>query len=114
MYILDVMETCNNSALSTILPVVKTVMLLIQIVVPIALLVSFSISFTKLSINPEEKDGFRKLINKIIAAVIVFVLPLIMNAIMGIVGESTEFSNCWNNASDTIGIFGDTRYIETE
>ena len=41
MYILDVMETCSNPALSTILPVVKMVMLLIQIVVPAALLISF-------------------------------------------------------------------------
>ena len=112
MYILDVMETCQNEALSTVLPIVKSIMGIIQIVVPIALLVSFSISFVKLSINPEEKDSFRKLLNKIIAAVIIFLLPIIINVVIGLVGETTEFSSCWNNASDTIGIFGDSRYIE--
>ena len=105
MYILDVMETCSNPALSTILPVVKMVMLLIQIVVPAALLISFVIEFTKLTINPEDKNGFRKLLNKVMAAVIVFVLPLLINVVLGAAGESTEFSDCWNKAPTTIDIF---------
>ena len=105
MYILDVMETCGNPALSTILPVVKMIMLLIQIVVPAALIISFTIEFTKLSVNPEDKNGFRKLLDKIIAAVIVFMLPVLINMILGVVGESTEFSDCWNKAPTTIDIF---------
>ena len=104
MYILDVMETCDSVTLSTILPIVKSIMLLIQIIVPIALLISFTISFVKLSINPEEKDGFRKILNKLIAAVIVFLLPMLINAIMGMVGESTQFSDCWNKAPNAISI----------
>lgn len=114
MYILDVMETCSNPALSTVLPVTKAILLLIQIVVPIALLVSFTIGFVKLSINPEEKDSFRKLLNKIIAAIIVFLLPLLMNVIMGVVGESTEFSDCWNKVPNGISIWGDSTYVETD
>ncbi len=114
MYILDVMETCNDSALSTVLPVVKAIMLIIQIAVPVALLISFTIDFVKLTINPEQKDGFRKLLNKLIAAIIVFVLPTIMNVVMGAVGESTEFSNCWNNAPNSINIWGDYTYVETD
>lgn len=106
MYILDVMETCRSASLSTILPVVKTIILLIQIAVPIALVVSFTIEFFKLSINPEDKKGFRKILNKLIAAVIVFMVPVLINAIMGIVGESSEFSSCWNNAPTSIGIGG--------
>ena len=112
MYILDVMEPCQNSVLSAVLPIVKNIMGIIQIVVPIALLISFSISFAKLSINPAEKDSFRKLLNKIIAAVIVFFLPILINTVLGIVGESTEFSSCWINAPDTIGIFGNARYVD--
>ena len=112
MYILDVIETCQNHALSTVLPVVKNIMGVIQLAVPIVLLVSFTIGFMKLSINPEEKDSFRKLLNKLLAAVIVFMLPIIINAIMGVVGESTEFSVCWNNATDSIGIFGNAKYVD--
>ena len=114
MYILDVLETCNDSALSTFLPVVKSIMLIIQIAVPTVLLISFTVDFVKLTINPEQKDGFRKILNKLIAAIIVFVLPFIMNVIMGAVGESTEFSNCWNNAPSTINIWDDHTYYPTE
>lgn len=106
MYILDVMETCRSASLSTVLPVVKTIILLIQIAVPIALLVSFTIEFVRLSINPEDKKGFRKLLNKLMAAVIVFMVPVLINAIMGLVGESNEFSSCWNDAPTSIGIGG--------
>lgn len=112
MYILDVMKTCDSAALSSILPVVKGIMLLIQIIVPIALLISFTISFVGLTINPEEKNGFRKVLNKLIAAVIIFLLPVLINAIMGAVGESTQFSDCWNKAPSTISI--GTEYIPTD
>ena len=114
MFILDVMETCNNTALSTVLPVVKGIMKMIQFAVPVALLIAFTIQFVRLTINPEEKDSFRKILNKLIAAVIVFVLPFLINAVMGIVGESTEFTNCWVNAPDTISIGGDGKYIPDE
>ena len=114
MYILDVLETCNDSALSTFLPVVKAIMLIIQIAVPTVLLISFTVDFVKLTINPEQKDGFRKILNKLIAAIIVFVLPFIMNVIMGAVGESTEFSNCWNNAPSSLNIWDDHTYYPTE
>ena len=114
MYILDVMETCNDPALSTFLPVVKAIMLIIQIAVPTALLIAFTIEFVKLTINPEQKDGFRKILNKLIAAIIVFVLPIIMNVIMGAVGESTQFSDCWNKAPSSINIWGDHTYYPTD
>ena len=114
MYILDVMETCNSAFLSGLLPVVKNIILLIQIIAPIALLIAFTVDFVKLSVNPEEKDAFRKLLNKIIAAVIIFMIPVLINLIMGAVGESTEFSNCWNNAGDILHPTGEDEYVEIE
>lgn len=114
MYILDVMETCNDTTLSSVLPVVKNIMLLIQIIVPIVLLISFTADFIKLTINPEDKKGFRNILNKLIAAIIVFVLPFIVNVIMGAVGESTTFSDCWNKAPSTINISGEHDYVNID
>ena len=65
MYILDVMDACSSPALSTILPIVKNVMLIIQILVPVSLLIAFTIQFVQMTINPELKDGFRKILNKL-------------------------------------------------
>lgn len=109
--ILDVVETCSSNALSTILPIVKNIMLIIQIVVPIIFIIMSVIEFTRLSVNPEDKKGFRKILNKIIAAFIVFLIPVLINMVMGLVGESTEFSNCWNNASNDTNIT-DGDYID--
>lgn len=99
MLILDVMDTCNNPALSSTLASVKNMMLLIQIIVPCVLLIAATVEFFRLSINPEDKKGFRNILNKVMAAIIVFLIPVLINLVMGVVGENTEFTNCWNNAS---------------
>lgn len=107
--ILDVMETCENIALSNYLVIVKRAMLLIQIIVPILLIVMTIVQFTSMVNNPDDKNAMKKLKNKIIAAVIVFTIPFIINALMGVLGESTEFSDCWNKAGETINT--DSEYI---
>ena len=99
MLVLDVMSTCNDPSLSTFLAVVKNILLLIEIVVPITLLIAGTVEFVRLTINPEDKKGFRKILNKVIAAFIVFAIPVLINMVMGLVGESTEFTKCWNNAT---------------
>ena len=111
MNILDVMSTCESPVLANTLSIIKNIMWFIQLIVPILLIVMGIIEFTRLSINPEDKKGFRKVLNKIIAAFIVFMIPVLVNAVMGLVGESTEFSSCWNNASDTASI-NDSSYID--
>jgi len=111
MYIIDVMTTCNSTALSTILPVVKNIMTVIQIITPIVLIIASVIEFTRLSVNPEDKKGFRKILNKVIAAFIIFLIPVLINFTMGLVGESTEFSTCWNSKS-TPTEPGEAEYID--
>ena len=97
--ILDVMETCNSSALSIILPIVKNILLLIQILVPILLIVFAVVQISQGVMNPDAKDLNKKIYNKFIAAAVVFFIPILLNAVMGMIGESTSFSNCWNNAN---------------
>ena len=97
--ILDVMETCNSSALSIVLPIVKNILLLIQIIVPILLIIFSIVQLSQGVMNPDIKDQNKKIFNKFLAAAIVFMVPVLLNAVMGLVGESTEFSKCWNNAN---------------
>ena len=95
---------CNDASLLGILSVVKRIILLIQIIVPIILIVFGSYSFFRLTQNPDEKKGTKKVINQFIAAGIVFFLPIIVNAVMGMLGDNTNISSCWNNANDKITI----------
>ena len=103
---------CNDASLLGILSVVKRVVLLIQIVVPILLIIFGTYSFIKLLQNPDEKKGTKRVINQFIAAGIVFFLPIIVNAVMSLLGEKTNLSSCWNSASDEVTV--STKYEETE
>ena len=100
--LLEAVETikCDDASLAGILGVVKNIMLLIQIIVPIVLFISGVVSFTQLTMNPDEKNGLKKVFNKFLAAAIVFISPMVVNVVMGIFGNNYEFSSCWVNASD--------------
>lgn len=98
--IIDVMKTCNDQVLAGILNVVRNILLIIQIAVPIILIIWSGIEFFKLVTNPDAKGGTKKIINKFIAAAIVFLIPTLINVTMGLVGESTNFSSCWKNAKE--------------
>ena len=93
---------CNNQGLQGILLVLKNITTLIQIIVPILLIVFATISLIKLINNPEEKNGIKKIINQFIAAIIIFLIPVFVNAIMNMIGNNTTISSCWNEVSPKI------------
>jgi len=97
--ILDISNTCNNSILFTFLSIVKTILNLLHIVVPLLLILSLTITLTKLAQNPDEKKAPKKIINSLIATVIIFFLPTIINVVIDLVAGESDFSNCWENAS---------------
>ncbi len=101
-------SVCSDYTLATILTIIKRTLTIIQVIVPIILIVSCTIQIIKLVINPEQKDGTKKIINSIMAAVIIFFLPFIVNLTMNIIytsgstgikedGKLTAFNitECW-------------------
>lgn len=96
--LMDVVTTCSDAGLSNILALFQRVLLMIQIIAPIALLVTSVLQFINLVMDPEKKGGLKSILNKVLAAIIVLILPFIMNIVMNIMGQSTKFSDCWNAA----------------
>lgn len=90
---------CSSYVLANILDITKNIFSLIQLIVPIALIVAGTIQFIQLSINPEMKDGFRRVLNKFIAAFIIFMLPVIVDVIVGVIPNSVSVAKCWEDAS---------------
>ena len=90
---------CNDASLATIFSIVQGIMTIIQISVPIFLIIFATIQFAQLVKNPDSKDGTKKIINKFIAAAIIFFILMTVNIVMNIVGENTELSKCWNEAA---------------
>ena len=106
---------CNSFALASILNITRKVFNLIQLIAPIILILMTTIQFTQLSVNPELKDGFRRILNKIVAAFIIFLLPILVDAVMGVLPDSVSISACWNNARGVVEHFNpDAWYMPTD
>ena len=89
---------CSDHGLVIIIDTARKVMGLIQLVVPIILIVWATIELMQLVMNPEEKKGIKKLINKFIAAAIVFFVPVFINFTMGLVSSDFSVKACWDQA----------------
>jgi cell wall-associated NlpC family hydrolase len=89
---------CNDYGLVSALDVSRKVFNLFQIVVPIILIVFSSIQFIKLVVNPDTKNGLKSIINKYLAAAIVFFIPIVVNVVLGMMPETFEVAACWEEA----------------
>jgi cell wall-associated NlpC family hydrolase len=100
--ILDCNDTlgtcCNDYGLVSVLDIARKFINLLQIIVPILLIIFSCYQFIRLMANPEEKNGLKKVYNKYIAALVVFILPIIINAVLGMMPESFEVAACWEEA----------------
>ena len=83
-----------------ILFVVKRIMNIIMIVAPILAIIFLSVLFTKKIINPDDKKILSSIDNLLKALLVLFLIPAIVNAAMYILGSKTNFSSCWNNATN--------------
>lgn len=97
--------SANCAGLSAIVYYGVYVVKVIQIIVPIALIIWGSVDLLKSIISGDEKkiSAARKpFIQRLISAVIVFLLPWLVNAIIGFAsGDSSDNSDwrlCWKDA----------------
>lgn len=102
MFILNLIASCNDPGIVNIISIIKKAFNLIQIFAPILAIVSLSISFVKIATNPDGKKNNLSLVkNCLIALVIVFLIPVMVNATMGLLGDSYSISSCWNMSSSS-------------
>lgn len=94
--------SCNNSSVLKIIYLIKTGITLIQIVAPIILIIMLMIDGLS-SMTSEEgmnKKFIGKSTKKILAAVIIFITPAIINLLLSFLGQAGfEEANCWNDAT---------------
>ena len=98
MFILDVASNCNNYAIVSLFVIAKRIFTIIQILAPILAIIGLGINLVKSVIDPNRKNNFSSYKNWLIALIVVFAIPTIVNATMGILGENYSVSSCWNNA----------------
>ena len=101
--------TCNmfedqstNSKFLAILKIAVVIVKILQILVPIALIVWGTLDFGKAVIEGDEKKMKEKrkpFIQRIISAIIVFLVPWAVGIILSNVGAS-EWKDCWRAAGN--------------
>lgn len=97
----DLRTCCNDYALANVLGTIKRFIDLIHILIPILLIIMVIVNFIHLMSNPDDKKGKKALVNRFLAAVIIFFIPTIVNVIINIVPLPYNVISCWNGA-DTL------------
>src|SRR5574344_7604 len=103
---------CSDYGIASYLYIIKKALTIIQIAVPIILIVMGSVQLIKMMINPDDNKGKKNFLNKFIAAVIVFLLPIAVNIVMGLMPEQMDIAGCWESAENIVNntINGTTKY----
>ena len=86
-------DTCSDAALARGITIIHTVMTWICVIVPILLILSLAISLLSMTIDPNQKDGMKKIYRKVIAAIIIFLIPSILNVVMSFLNYASVGNN---------------------
>ena len=93
---------CEDYRVLSVIYILKIVIKIVCIVVPIILIVSLMIGLMNHVMKGEGKNGFgdvtKGMVNKIISAIVVFLVPNIINVVVSIIGFNGA-SDCYNNAN---------------
>ena len=107
MNIVDILaiswKWCAQDGVQGVLHLIRSLIGIIRIVVPIGLIVMTTLDIAKKVINPEDKDGQKKIMHRVIAAVIVFLVPTFITLTFKIIDRISNVSgdaesilyNCW-------------------
>ncbi len=110
-------DTCSDAALARGITIFHTGMTWVCIIVPILLILSLAISLLSMTIDPNQKDGMKKIYKKVGAAVIIFIIPSLLNVVMNLLSyasfsqsEIFNFSTCYKVAVEANKKIGTGNY----
>ena len=113
----DITTCCSDFGLARLLGAIQRMLDVIHIVAPIILIVALIVQFTQMMTNPddENKKKSKSLLNKFIAAVIIFLLPTTINTTINLVFSDFSFAACWHSSSiiEEMTLVADNVYVST-
>jgi hypothetical protein len=96
------MFECNDSGALQVVYLVKTAINIISLAAPIILIIMASIDILKIVTSSMDKTGsiIKKIVTRLLAALLIFFVPTLVNMAMSLLGEGNiQSSNCWKNAT---------------
>lgn len=114
--LVDLKSNCSDYGIALYLHILKEILHIIHIIVPIVLMLMVAINLLQLMMDPEDQKNIKmsRFKNKIVAAVLVFFIPYIMNLVVeiisysGISPEDFNLAGCYRAADDTVTIMHET------
>ena len=97
-----ILMDCNDVVLGNILTILRNILNIVWILGPLLAIVSLVINITKLVKDPDDKKVPKKIKNSILALILLFFVPTIVNAAMYMLDDKTELSACWAGDIGTI------------
>lgn len=112
----DITTCCSDYGLATYFHIVQKALDILHLFVPIILIIMATINIIQLLLGPDDpqKKKTKSLINKFIAAVIVFFVPIIVNVLFNLIPDGVDFGSCWKAAEDIYNTFEEVDYNEYE
>ncbi len=100
---MNLLNLCETSGMLRAVYIVKLILSIIFILLPLIVIITTSISFTKVLIDGKS-DSLKEItftsIKKIIAALIVFIIPSIINyTFENLLDANNQFASCWAEAT---------------
>lgn len=108
----NIINVCSDPALATFLRAFQNFLKLIQILGPLLCMIGLTVILVQLINNPEEKKLKGKIKNCIIALLIMFFVPMLVNLAVKLVDEDSNLRLCWENKIELAE--GDATYIKDD
>jgi hypothetical protein len=102
---MQILEACKDLGTLGAILFIKNLVSILCIVTPILLLLMLTIDFVLGTIkgDTEKTSGIvEKAVKRIIFAALIFFIPTIVNAFMSLIGEKTNYSDCYNRANSEV------------
>ena len=93
---------CNEEGVRNVFHLIKTVLEVLRIVVPIGLIVMTSLDITKKVLNPDDKDGQKKIMYRALAAVIVFFIPTLISIVFRLIDIGKGTNGTYDSAQSSL------------
>lgn len=116
--LVDLNSACSDYAVANSLNLLYKIFKMICVIVPIILVVFASINMGKLMINPDDKNGIGGVAKRIIAAIIVFMIPNFLdivvhfNTLTDTTNTNFNVLSCFSNSENSSKAIGLAVYKE--
>ena len=93
------MSLCGTAEVLNVIRIIKIFITIIKIVVPILLIVSAMTTYLKAVTTGDLQKSNKALLNKVLAGVIIFLVPTVVSVIINVAWTDSEVNQCLVNAT---------------